>query len=103
MLAAAVANGGNGEGEVGKVLTGRLGHEVYVEPTNVTLQSYACATAHPSGFRFAFSLTNHQSGKAMFAAIMSAQAQGKRVFFQGTGACTIDPTVEDLAYVIVLP
>jgi len=91
-----------GQGDVGKVVVGRGGDQVYVELTNASVPDFACSSTHPNGYQYAFSLQTHPNGKAMLATILAAKAAGKRILVQGLGACTIDPTIEDAAYVIAL-
>ena len=65
------ATAGGGVGTVDQLLVGRNGHEVYVSISG-TITDFPCSTSHPSGFNFAFSLTNHQAANGMLATLNAA-------------------------------
>ena len=50
--------------------------------------------------RWAISLTT-DAGKAILAAVMTAQARGKQVWINGTGTCSIWPDTESVDYIII--
>ena len=92
---------GYGVGNVGQVMVGRVGDQVYVELTSATITSWPCASTHPSGFRYAF-LISQAGGREMLATILAAKAAGQILQVVGNGACTIDPTLEGVSYVVAL-
>jgi hypothetical protein len=96
------AHAGYATGDVGKVLVGRNGQEVYIELVNASITDFPCASSHPNHYQYAFSLQSHAAGKAMLSVILAAKSTGHRIFIQATGACTIDSRIEDLSYVIAL-
>lgn len=103
-LAAAVfstaANAGNGQGTIGQLVVGRMGNQVFVQLLNPSYNQFPCGS--PSvGFTYAFLLSN-PGGKEMLATVLAAKASGTTVLLVGAGGCTIDSTMEDVAYVWLL-
>jgi hypothetical protein len=96
------AHAGDGNGVVGQVVVGRLGNEVYIQLLNPGISSWPCNGTHPNGFRYAF-LLSQPAGEAMLSTVLTAQATGKKLLVVGTGACTIDSTIEDVHYVVLQP
>jgi hypothetical protein len=92
---------GYGVGEVGQLMVGRLGNQVYVELLNVSVSGWPCATTHPNGFRYAF-LLDVTGGKEMLASLLAAKASGLQVRIVDTAACTIDTSLANVAYVTQL-
>jgi hypothetical protein len=103
MLFATHAHPGDGDGEVGKVVVGRVGEQVFVELLNAQIRNFPCSNTHPNGYQYAFSLQTHAAGKAMLATILAVKGTGKRLFVQGNAICTISSNLEDVSYVIALP
>lgn len=92
---------GYGVGTVGQVMVGRLGDQVYVELTSASITSWPCASTHPNGFRYAF-LLSQAGGREMLATILAAKAAGQTLQVVGSGACTIDATLENVLYVVAV-
>jgi hypothetical protein len=90
---------GTGQGTVGSVLVGRLGHEVYVQVVNPTFNTPACATTGTWHFYFS---TQNQAGRDMLATVLFAKATGIQLIFVGTGACSLGPDIQDVSYIITL-
>jgi hypothetical protein len=97
-----VAQAGNAIGKVTQVLVGRLGTQVYIGLAAPQFASWPCASTHPSGFRYALSLT-WPGAREMLATILTAQAAGKDLQVVGLGTCTLDADVEDISYVVLQP
>lgn len=102
LMLAVSAQAGYGTAKVGQVMVGRLGNQVYVELLTQSYSGWPCATTHPSGFRYAFLLTS-PGARDMLATILSAQVSGQSLQVVGSGSCSIDPTLEDIAYVVLRP
>ena len=92
---------GYGVGNVGQVMVGRVGDQVYVELTSASITSFPCASTHPNGFRYAF-LISQAGGREMLATILAAKAAGQTLQVVGSGACTIDATLENVLYVVAV-
>ena len=99
LLASTLANAGYGVGTVGQLLVGRLGDQVYVELLSASIASWPCSATHPNGFRYAF-LLSQAGGRDMLATVLAAKAAGQLVQIVGSGACTIDATLENALYVV---
>lgn len=67
-----------------------------------SLMAGTCSATHTSGFRFAFLLTR-SGAKELLVSVLAAQTTGRNVQIVGTGECTIDPSLEDLSYVVLMP
>jgi hypothetical protein len=100
-IASTSVQAGHGQGDVGAVMVGRNGYEVYVELLNFSVASWPCAGTHPNGWRYAF-LLNQGGGKEMLATILAAKASERKIQVVDTGGCTIDPTLANAHYVIQL-
>jgi len=89
-------------GSVGMVLVGRLGDQVEFQVFSET--SNACATVHPSGYKYAISMSGTPGAKIILAALLSAQATKQQIIVQGLGTCgAVDSSLEDVGYIIVKP
>jgi hypothetical protein len=89
---------GNAYGTVGNVLVGRLGNQVYVQLVNATVSGWPCASSVPNwGYAF---LLDAPGGRDMLATVLAAKAAGQLLQVVGNGTCTIDPTLENVSYVV---
>jgi len=80
---------GYGVGNVGQGMVERVGDQVYVELTSASITSWPCALMHPSGFRYAF-LISQAREREMLATILAAKAAGQALLVVGSGERTID-------------
>jgi len=71
---------------------------VYVELLDASIAGFPCASTHPNGIRYAFSL-QAQGAREMLATLLAAKAAGQTIEFVGTDTCTIDSQMEDVSYV----
>mgnify|MGYP001562249235 CR=1 FL=1 len=104
-LGAALAtstHAGDSIGKVGQILVGRMGSQVYVELVTTQYNGWPCTSIHPNGFRYAFLLSS-SGAREILATVLAAQTSGKSLQVVGTGACTINTTMEDVGYVVLQP
>jgi hypothetical protein len=101
-LVAEPVHAGYAVGKVTQVLVGRLGTQVYIGVAAPQFVDWPCASTHPSGFRYAFVLSQ-SAAREMLATILTAQATGKNLQVVGAGTCTVDATMEDISYVVLQP
>jgi len=91
---------GTGQGTVGQVLVGRLGHQVIVQLVG-SVSGFPCGTPHPNGYNYMFN-TQNPGGKDMLATVLAAKASGATLYFVGTGACSEESNIEDTSYIIAM-
>jgi hypothetical protein len=85
-------------GTVEKILVGRQGHEVYVQITG-DIEDFPCASSHPNGYNYGFSLSGHAAGSEILSALMVAYSSGKTASVQGNATCNLNSQLEDIGYV----
>ncbi|TVZ41825.1 hypothetical protein P886_1175 [Alteromonadaceae bacterium 2753L.S.0a.02] len=87
-------------GNIGKLVIGRDGHQIYVELLGVP---ETCGSEHPIGFNYAISTNSHPMAKEILSTLIAAQVAGKKVTIQGGSTCTIDSRMEDISYIYLHP
>lgn len=87
----------NLQGQIGNMVVGRNGNQVFVQLQAQTSAEFPCASHHPN-FQYAF-LTTNSGGKDMLATLLAAKMSGQAVLIVGSGVCNVDSQMEDVAYV----
>ncbi len=63
-------------GEVGKIIVGRLGHQIYIELLNAP---QTCGQDHPQDYNYALSVNEYPMGKEILSVLIAAQVANKMV------------------------